>query len=327
MTIEEKILERQIGFNNRWPEEQEVTTEAYSLLLQRMEAHGLDQLLVTVPVQSDAAFASLSKDKELAKLFSAYLDLFHVLPLHPDLAFDMIWRSLEYAIKLYAKRAWSYGADKGIVDCFKKVADEVVGSKCMKEASLMEAFNALFGEMSVSLTNYLVSRLFYTKPLSVAPQIALVRERAMEILSEALLDEIQQAYMLPDGSMDTKGIRDIGRRFARLVRGDDFEFGGHLHDALDFPTRVRFMLSVVLYTSRCERFHGDVYSPFKSSISSLNRYYEYYYLTLSSMLFFWCMMEKLVEREKKLTSFVDFGVVKGAVVESLRRMNLVLKNK
>ena len=327
MTIEEVILQRQINFNNCWPQELEVTTESYRLLLQRMAEHGLNQVLLPVPVRSDAAFASLSKEKELAKLFSAYLDHYHLLPLHPDLAFDCIWRSLEYTIKLYAKRAWNYGADKGIVDCFKKVAEEVVGSKCEKEAPLKEAFDALFGDMSVSLTNYLAARLFYSKPLSVAPQIALVRERAKVVLPEALLADIRQAYVLPDGSMDTKGVHDIGRRFARLVRGDDFEFGGHNHQPLDFSNRVYFVLSVVLYTSRCERFHGDVYSPFKSSVASLNRYYEYYYLTLCSELFFWCMMEKLIERERGLTPFVDFSSVKGSVVESLKRMNLVLTNK
>lgn len=327
MNIEEKTLERQIGFNNRWPNELEVTTEAYHLMLQRMEEQGLGQLLLAVPVNCKAAFLSLSKDKELAKLFSAYLDLFHFLPLHPDLAFDTIWRSLEYAIKLYAKRAWGYGADRGIVDCFKRVADEVIGPKCKQVPALREAFDALFCEMSVSLSNYLVARLFYTKPLSVAPQIALVRERAKGVLNEALLTEIQQVYVLPDGSMDTKGIRDIGRRFARLVRGEDFEFGGHHHQPLDFSTRVLFMLSVVLYTSRCERFHGDVYSPFKSSIASLNRYYEYYYLTLCSTLFFWCMLEKLIEREDGLIQLVDFGDVKHAVVETLKRMKQVLTNK
>lgn len=327
MTIEEIILKRQIDFNNNWPTEKEVNSEALHLFLKRMDENKLNQLLVPIIVKENEAFSSFTKDKELAKIFSAYLDVFHFLPLHPDLAFDNIWRTLEYTIKLYAKRVWNYGADKGVADCFRRVATEVVEPMVNKEESLEKAYAALFNNMSVSLSNYVTVRLLYTKQLSVAPQIAFVQERAEQILPDGLLNIIRKAYSKKDGTMDAKNIRDIGRRLTRLIQGKDFEFGGNQFKSLGFAVRVHFLLSVVLYTSRCERFHGDIYSPFKSSISSLNRYYAYYYLTLASLLFFWTIMNKIVERDKNLVLFIEWGLVKKSVEETLQRMNNVLTNK
>lgn len=327
MTIEEMILKRQIYFNNNWPTEKEVNTEALHLFLKRMDENKLNQLLVPVTVKENEAFATFSIDKELAKIFSAYLDVFHFLPLHPDLAFDNIWRTLEYTIKLYAKRAWNYGADKGVVDCFRRVAAEVIEPMVNKENSLEKAYVALFNNMSVSLANYITVRLLYTKQLSIAPQIAFVQERAEQILPDGLLNMIRKAYSKKDGTMDAKNIRDIGRRLARLIQGKDFEFGGNKYNSIGFADRVHVLLSVVLYTSRCERFHGDIYSPFKSSISSLNRYYAYYYLTLASLLIFWTIMNKIVERDKNLVLFIEWGLVKKSVEETLLRMNNVLTNK
>lgn len=43
------------------------------------------------------AFAALASDKQLAKIFSSFLDAYDSLPYHPDLAFDAAWRSLEYS--------------------------------------------------------------------------------------------------------------------------------------------------------------------------------------------------------------------------------------
>lgn len=327
MTIEEIILKRKIDFNNNWPTEKEVNSEALHLFLKRMDENKLNQLLVPIIVKENEAFASFTIDKELAKIFSAYLDVFHFLPLHPDLAFDNIWRTLEYTIKLYAKRVWNYGADKGVADCFRRVATEVVEPMVNKEESLEKAYAALFNNMSVSLSNYVTVRLLYTKQLSVAPQIAFVQERAEQILPDGLLNIIRKAYSKKDGTMDAKNICDIGRRLTRLIQGKDFEFGGNQFKSLGFAVRVHFLLSVVLYTSRCERFHGDIYSPFKSSISSLNRYYAYYYLTLASLLFFWTIMNKIVERDKNLVLFIEWGLVKKSVEETLQRMNNVLTNK
>ena len=40
------ILKRQIYFNNNWPAEKEVNTEALNLLLKRMDENELNQLIV-----------------------------------------------------------------------------------------------------------------------------------------------------------------------------------------------------------------------------------------------------------------------------------------
>ena len=58
MTIEEIILKRQIDFNNNWPTEKEVNSEALHLFLKRMDENKLNQLLVPIVVKENEAFGS-----------------------------------------------------------------------------------------------------------------------------------------------------------------------------------------------------------------------------------------------------------------------------
>lgn len=88
--------------------------------------------------------------------------------------------------------------------------------------------------------------------------------------------------------------------------------------------RIELLISVVLYSSRCERFHGDIYSPFKSSKAKLITYYEYYYLTLCSLFFFWVLMYKLVEREEALPQFVNFEEIENSVRHTIANMLKIL---
>ena len=93
MTIEEVILERQITLNNNWPEITDVEIEAMNYVRERLADRGLKQILTTVKIDKTTAFAALVSDKQLAKIFSSFLDVYDSLPYHPDLAFDAAWRN------------------------------------------------------------------------------------------------------------------------------------------------------------------------------------------------------------------------------------------
>lgn len=64
---------------------------------ERLADKGLKQILSTVKMDKTTAFAALASDKQLAKIFSSFLDAYDSLPYHPDLAFDAAWKSLEYS--------------------------------------------------------------------------------------------------------------------------------------------------------------------------------------------------------------------------------------
>jgi hypothetical protein len=296
MTIEEKIRERQINLNNNWPKITDVETEAMNYVRERLADKGLKQILSTVKMDKTTAFAALASDKQLAKIFSSFLDVYDSLPYHPDLAFDAAWRSLEYSIRVYADRAWRYKEDKPLHDIFPKISSEVVESLINKEADLKDAFEYLVSNTSISAARYTIVRLFYAKQLSEAPQIKFVRERVEKVLPKDMLEAIEKVYMDGEGRMTARNVKDVARRLIRLLNGQDIQIGDTSYKPIPLCDRIELLISGILYTSRCERFHGDIYSPLKSSKTTLLTYYEYYFLALASMLFFWIAFYKLIER-------------------------------
>lgn len=328
MTIQEVILTRQIGLNNNWPEVMDVETEALNYVRKRMNEMGISQIMASVRVDSDAAFSTLSKDKQLAKVFSAFLDTYDMLPLHPDWAFDAVWRTLEYSIRLYANRAWGYANDKALDDIYGKFSTEVVAAIVNKEPALQRAFTNLLENTSISAAQYMTYRIFFEKQLSVAPQFEFVKARTKSIIQKELLADLRSHYSDENGNMDAASVRDVARRVIRLFQGLDIQVGDNNYKPMPFNNRIEMLLSVLLYTSRCERFHGDIYSPFKSSKTKLTTYYEYYFLTLCSIVVFWILFYKLIEREgKELIQCVDFNNIETAINTSIERMNAILSNK
>ena len=326
MTIEEKIRERQINLNNNWPKITDVETEAMNYVRERLADRGLKQILSTVKMDKTTAFAALASDKQLAKIFSSFLDVYDSLPYHPDLAFDAAWRSLEYSIRVYADRAWGYKEDKPLHDIFQKISSEVVESLINKEADLKDTFEYLVSNTSISAARYTIVRLFYAKQLSVAPQIKFVRERVEKVLPKDMLEAIEKVYMDEEERMNARNVKDVARRLIRLLNGQDIQIGDTSYKPIPLCDRIELLISGILYTSRCERFHGDIYSPLKSSKTTLLTYYEYYFLALASMLFFWVAFYKLIERNGN-NQCVKFSNLKESVITTIDRMNDILSNK
>lgn len=326
MTIEEIIRERQITLNNNWPVITDVETEAMNYVRKRLTDRGLKQILTSVKIDKTTAFTTLGTDKQLAKLFSSFLDVYDSLPYHPDLAFDAAWRSLEYSIRVYADRAWGYKEDKPLHDIFPKISSEVVESLINKEADLKDTFEYLVRNTSISAARYTTVRLFYAKQLSVAPQIKFVHERVEKVLPKDMLEAIKMVYTDEDGRMNTKNVKDVARRLIRLLNGQDIQVGVTSYKPIPLCNRIELLISGILYTSRCERFHGDIYSPLKSSKTTLLTYYNYYFLTLTSMLFFWVIFYKLIERNGN-DQCIKFSNLKESVITTINRMNDILSNK
>lgn len=321
MTKEEVTLTKQIEMNNNWDSIKEVETEAFCLFRERL---GDNQLLAPAKIESANAFETLKADKHLSKIFSSMLDVYSQLPYHPDMAFDAAWRCLEYEMKLYAMRAWGAKADMKLDDLFPRFCKEVFESLINSDHHLQNAYNTIISNISMSALKYMTDRLFFKKGLSVAPQMAFVKGRANSILGEELLVALLDAFKKEDGTLDAMGVNNIARRFDRILQGLDVNAGDKTFNAISLEKRIELLISVVLYSSRCERFHGDIYSPFKSSIAKLTTYYEYYFLTLCCLFFFWLQMYKLVEREDNLPQFVIFDELETSVRSTINNMLNIL---
>ena len=201
-------------------------------------------------------------------------------------------------------------------------------SHCGKqeEADLQDTFEYLVSNTSISAVRYTIVRLFYAKQLSVAPQIKFVRERVEKVLPKGMREAIEKVYMDGEGRMNASNVKDVARRLIRLLNGQDIQIGDTSYKPIPLCDRIELLISGILYTSRCERFQGDIYSPLKSSKTTLLTYYEYYFLALASMLFFWVAFYKLIERNGN-DQCVKFSNLKESVITTIDRMNDILSNK
>lgn len=96
-------------------------------------------------------------------------------------------------------------------------------------------------------------------------------------------------------------------------------------DGLPLENRLELTISGILYTSRCNRFHGDFYSPFKSSESGLQHYYEYYYFFIYTYEMFWILLKKYL-KDNDIDCFFETKSIVSSLNESLKRLERLPNN-
>lgn len=291
MDIQEITLESLIEYNNEWPE-CELKLQSTIDFENRLKDKKIKQLLVPMQLDKEKALNLFGTHKDIAKIFSMSLDALDVLPLHPDIAFDVIWRTLEITLKYLSIKSWSYEANRAFGDVLKKGCDDVLTPYCVSDEKISNMFEYLLGKTSLISLRYLVARLYFKMDLSVSPQVTFVRERANDLLGEEIIQAIKDKYVNKDGRMDADNQRKAARLFLLILKGAEVDVNGYKMKPLDLPKRIEFYTSCVVYSSRCERFHGDYYSPLKSSLTDMGTYYEYYYLMTFSYALWGIMMNK-----------------------------------
>ena len=80
-----------------------------------------------------------------------------------------------------------------------------------------------------------------------------------------------------DDKMNALNQRNAALLLLLILRGKEVDIEGKVLKPLELEKRIELYVSCVIYSSRCERFHGDYYSPLKSSLADLATYYEYYF--------------------------------------------------
>lgn len=68
-----------------------------------------------------------------------------------------------------------------------------------------------------------------------------------------------------------------------MILGEQLKFDGNDVAGLDVTKRIEFIGSAILYTSRCERAHGDYFSPFISDKASMKTYDHWYWLLSATL--------------------------------------------
>lgn len=238
-------------------------------------------------------FTPLTYPYELDKDYHIYISYFieslDVLPLKMDLAFDFSWKGLEF----YMGKA--YESHKG--QSSTNVSDLIKYSKSnywfdvisnnQKIKDCIESFLELMPSQSYE---YLGKRMLANYSIATPKANPLYTRLAMtngniDVKIDGLIKDLFTKYGNLINGDDT---RKVGRIIFKLLNGDNIDLPDSMNGtqnnnySLDLNEKIDLVVNGLLYTYRNERFHGNTFSPFKSSKASLKTYSHAQYLFLWS---------------------------------------------
>lgn len=221
--------------------------------------------LERVEANSDSFFKPVAVNNlegvEFHRELSYLLDAFDSLPGRVDQAFDSTWKALE----LETSQLHGGHVTGRLESAALKVDPLIVAEIC--------------AGVPVQTCEYAYKRLI-VEFLDEEAQFGLVnrvRERATPAILE-LLDFMKITYGIDPPEARRKGALLL----RRALRGEVLKIGPNPTFQLDETSRARFLVLLVLYTARNERFHGSSFSPFVSSDASLRTYTHPFFAFLAS---------------------------------------------
>ena len=292
--------------------------QAQNVLKQKMDKVRLLQIFEPLHLNEAKALEILFAQAILNKIHSMYCDLYEELPYRPDMAFDVVWRSFEAMSKYYCGTVLG-DASISDVSMFQRISKEVILPILKKDNQIEAAFNTLMESIPESTLRYVVVRLYLKRELGITSQLGPIKARAIDILSQKLYDDFHNEFFTGDGGLTMADHRSAVRRLRSIFIGKAVELNGNPYKPLDFVDRIELLISCVLYVSRCERYHGDYMSQFKSSLAKQATYHNFYYLLTITDLLFWIVLYKFLEHQDIPALF---ELKKLAECSEKRRMNL-----
>ncbi len=221
------------------------------------------------------------EEKFFQKNLSYLLDALDNLPLRPDLAFDNIWKVIDnYLQTISHSKHWNITKANALIG---RTVEEVWMPLLNKNEDLRNSFKFFINLIPVQTCEYLAKRAIADKNPGISKnQQTKVSERVEQAIGNELYRRIKIKYKDFDGEQQ----RNCARLFRKLIleekinikmgeeeKGKEFK--------LDEKDIVLLLVKGITYTYRNERFHGETFSPFRSSVSSLKTYaHAYFFISL-----------------------------------------------
>ena len=285
--------EARIEYNNSWPANGVWISDIQKAFESYLNENGFTQIFEVVKL-NDTAKDVLFKQAKINKLVSSIVDIYDELPYRPDEGFDIAWRSLEIFMNHQRNIAWKDDSDK-TPHLIKRTVNDMVMPMVNGDQRVKDMLEGYLVNIPLSTLVYTILRCYIEHDLAINTQIDKVSARAEDCLTNALYDDIKAKYKFEE---KVKPTVDVLRKAALLLqlilKGDEVEVNGSKYQ-LALEKRLEFLLSCVLYTYRCERFHGDYFSPFKSDRADLDTYAFAYYLLSFCYIYLWTLMYRHVE--------------------------------
>ena len=293
------------------------------------ETMGKDNRILSTVKLDDNAQDVLYNHPEINRLFAGLLDSYDDLPYRPDTAFDFCWRALEILMEMFREH-FQWTATESRSKIFKDICgkiEEYFATNNQMSAKIQQlnshcpvsAIRFMLQRLVDTDNLYEPEDITEVKDsLIVDEQYDNVSKRVKNTLGDfyepfcekyyrrAIVDKGTATKPKPttvntDITADNQ-YKATGLFKKYLIEGKSISIGIKSKDSdgnetieykeYFFSTAqiAELIISGILYTSRCYRFHGDYFSPFKSNRSSLAHYYEYYYFLIYTYAMFWYLL-------------------------------------
>lgn len=255
----------------------------------------------------------LIEDFEFQRLLSFKIDIYEQLPQRPDIAFDLCWRTFEAYCTFFAKRlGWTTTKTYKILD---KVCEDILQNQYPNNNNLLVAVNNLFDSIPLQATEFLVRRLFEDATGAIKSQQDKIIERVKGTIGIDLFNELETKY----GNLSPDKQRRAGMLFQKLIAKEEIELNGKSF-RLELLQVIKLLINGILYTYRNERFHGDSFSPFKSSRTQIKTYAHSFYCLFATYFF----VSQLIYRH--FPDQFNLGEIANQLEDNTRRYNLVFES-
>lgn len=297
---------KRIDYNNKWPDEVIIFAgqQDFDKLLNEK---GIKNILR--PIQ-----LPLIEDFQFQRLLSFKIDIYEQLPNRPDIAFDLAWRTFE-AYSAYFAHIGSWNTNK-TWKILNKTSEDILINQINRNSNLSNALVILFNSVPLQATEFLVRRLFETTTASLKSQQTQIIERVTDSLGQDLFDCFKNKY----GALTPDNQRKAGMLLQLIISGIKVDIDGKFYQ-LDKLQTIKLLINGLLYTYRNERFHGDAFSPFKSSKTQIKTYAHSYYCLIATYFF----ISQLIYQHFPTQFNID--IIADSLNENTTRYNLVFSGQ
>lgn len=285
-------------------------------LNQRFDLKNIRPFPLPPKVNNETFTQFLFQNPAINKIHSTTLDVFETLPYRPDMSFDSMWRALEALMMRYAKDVFGVsGRDADTIKILERICHEAIMPILNHSDKIKNALNDLLGLIPESIGRFTLVRMLTDREIMIASQLGQVSGRARKIMGDDLYETFKDRY-LTDGTITDENHYKGANKILRLVKGERLTFNGIEKSGLSEVKRYEFIISAILYTARCERYHGDFFSPFYSDRASLKTYRHWYWLLTVTLTFFWIILMKYTLHvglneitEQSMLSSIDYNTM------------------
>lgn len=247
---------------------------------------GISNVFSVIPVTKLNISGNVADNTLYEDCIGHLLDGLSFLPTRPDSAFDCFFRIIDSAGKA--------NSNENITNVVSNIGDRLLSAD---HDGWRDIIRSLTSAMPDGLYRYAASRLFAAAYGSRDIDVGALKIRAPAWMGQARFDEFKSHYQSGAASSDKEEVlrtREMAAKFLRKyvnsVPSPNIKPGRFANrPGMDLSNPANevsvrdqsvFITSIIIYTARNERTHGEMMNPFKTSLSNLQTYRKHYYSML-----------------------------------------------